>query len=216
MDTKPKVKIKLDASCSRKADCAKNYRVGWLQTVLTDDRRTRYTHTIITLSIPLPIRDGNPASGPSLIPFYDPVFDFTGDGDIRTVHHRDSPGNGAAWTDPRPLAPAPPPAKNRQLRKVFFRTSFKAWLAVQNIEWKAHDLAGSFAYQKNFEWSVHLDVDVDTTRPVTSRCTPTSAAPTIGAMANGKGSGTPVLAAKVANDAAQEPGAVTVAPAPGI
>jgi hypothetical protein len=200
MDTKPKVKIKLDPSCPRKTDCAKNHRVGWLQTVLTNDRRLRYTHTLITISVPLPVRDGNPASPPSRIPFYDEVADFTSDADVQIAHHRDGPGNGAAWTDPRPTAPVPPPAKNRQLRKVFFQSGFRAWLVVQNKEWSAHDLAGSFAYQNNFDWSVHLDVTVDMTKAVGSRCSPTSAAPTIGAMANGKGASSPVLTAPVAND----------------
>jgi hypothetical protein len=212
MDTRPKVKIKLDPSCPRKTDCAQNYRVGWLQTVLTNDRRVRYTHTLVTVSVPLPVRDGNPASGPSLIPYYDNVSSFTGDGDTQTAQHRDAPGNGAAWTDARPAAPAPPPPTNRQLRKVFFQSGFRAWLAVQNLEWSAHDLVGSFAYQKNFDWSVHLDVVVDTSQPVGSRCTPTSAAPTISAMADGKGSTGPVITPTVANNAVR----VSTVPAPGI
>ncbi len=212
MDTKPKVKIKLDASCPRKSDCAKNHRVGWLQTVTSNDRRVRYTHTLMTITVPLPVRDGNPASPPSSIPFYDDVTDFTGDGDQQLAHHRDSPGNGASWADRRAAAPAPPPAKNGQLRKVFFQSGFTAWLVVQNKEWSAHDMAGSFAYQKHFEWSVHLDVDVDTSKAVGKRCTPASAPPTLGAMANGKGGASPVLTAAVANDVVT----VTVTAAPGL
>ena len=212
MDTKPSVKIKLDPSCPRKTACAQNHRVGWLQTVVSNDRRNRYTDTLMTISVTLPVRDGNPASGADKIPYYDDVVDFTGDGDTEAAHHRDGPGNGAQWTDPRPGAPAPPPPKNRQLRQVFFQSGFTAWLAVQNKEWGAHDLAGSFAYQKNFDWSVHLDLTVDMTKPAGSQCTPKSAPPTIGAMANGKGSVTPVLTATVANNAVT----VTVVAAPTI
>lgn len=199
MVTDPKVKIKLDASCPRKTDCAKNHRVGWLQTVTTNDRRTRYTHTLVEVTVALPIRDGDPAAGPSPFPFYDAAPEFTGDADTQTVHHFDSPGQGAGWTDPRPAAPAPPPAKNRQLRNIFFQNSFKAWLAVQNKEWSAHDLPGSFAYQKHFDWSIHLDVVVDTSQAIGSRCSPASAPPTIGAVGNGKGTDSPNLAEPVPN-----------------
>ena len=214
MVTDPKVKIKLDPSCPRKTACASNHRVGWLQTVVTNDRRTQYKNTLITLSVPLPIRDGDPAAGPSPFPFYDAAPDFIDDKDTQTAHHFDSPGQGAAWIDPRPLAPAPPPASNRQLKKMFFQNSFKAWLVVQNKEWSKHDLPGSFAYQKNFEWSIHLDVDVDMSKAVGSRCSPASANPTIPAMANGKGSGSPVLTAPVPNDEARKPSATTIVAIP--
>ena len=71
MVTDPKVKVKLDASCPRKTDCAKNHRVGWLQTVSTNERKARYTHTEVSVVVPLPIRDGDPFAGPSPFPFYD-------------------------------------------------------------------------------------------------------------------------------------------------
>jgi hypothetical protein len=214
MVTDPKVKIKLDASCPRKADCAKNHRVGWLQTLISVDRRVRYTHTLIqtTKSQPLPLRDGDPFAGPSPHPFYDAAPDFTGDNDTQTAHHFDSPSLSAAWTDPRGGAPAPPPAVNRQLRQMFFQIGFHAWLVVQNKEWSQHDLPGSFAYQKHFDWSTHLDVTVDTTQAVGSRCTPQSVAPAISAMADGKGPDSPSLMQKCSNELNQ----VKVSAAPGI
>lgn len=212
MVTDPKVKIKLDASCPRKTDCAKNHRVGWLQTALTNDRRVRYTHTLITKSYPVPVRDGDPAAGPSPFPFYDAAPDFTADADTQTVHHEDSPQTGGPWTDPRGGAPAPPPAKNRQLRKVFLKNGFAAWLVVQNKEWSAHDLTGSFAYQKNFDWSAELNVDVDTSKAVGSRCTPASNPPTISALSNGKGGRSPTLDATSGNELLT----ITTAAAPGI
>jgi hypothetical protein len=212
MVTDPKVKINLDASCPRKADCAKNHRVGWLQTVISVDRRSRYTHTLVqtTKSQAFPLRDGDPFAGPSPHPFYDAAPDFTADGDTKTAHHFDSPSWPAAWIDSRPGAAAPPPAKNRKLRSMNFQIGFHAWLVVQNKEWSTHDLPGSFAYQKNFDWSAHLDVAVDTTKAVGSRCAPPSAPPTISAMANGKGGNSPSLMQKCSNELNQT--AVTAAP----
>jgi len=190
MSTNPKVKIKLGAACPRKAACASNHQVGFLQTVLTNDRRVRYTHTLIAVTVSLPIRDQ--ISGPK--PFYDGVVPFSGDGDQRTVHHEDSPAQGAGWTDPRPAAPVPPPPQNRQLRQMFFSNAFRVWLVVQNIEWAAHDKDGSFIFLRNFDWSMSLNTTVDTAQAVGSRCTPSSKAATIGAVGTGKGSGNPNLA----------------------
>jgi len=214
MVTDPKVKIKLDALCPRKTDCATNHRVGWLQTVISVDRRIRYTHTLIqtTKSQPLPLRDGDPFAGPSPHPFYDAAPDFTADNDTQTAHHFDTPGLAGNWTDPRPTAPAPPPAKNQQLRQMFFQIGFHAWLVVQNKEWSKHDVPGSFAYQKHFDWDTHLDVTVDTTQPVGSRCSPQTVVPTISAMAEGKGGASPSLMNACSNDL----NVTTTTPAPGI
>ncbi|MBK7365803.1 MAG: hypothetical protein IPI97_12665 [Nitrosomonas sp.] len=184
MVTDPRIEIQLDASCPRKSDCAKNHRVGWIQNVLTNDRRIRYTHTLIQVTVALPIRDGDEVTP---VPWYDVTNQFTADRDKQTAHHFDSPGNGASWLDPRPAAPAPPPAINRQLRQIFFSNSFHAWLVVQNIEWEVHDRDNSFVFLRNFAWSMQLNVTVDTTQPVTSRCTPASRAPTIGALGKGRG-----------------------------
>jgi hypothetical protein len=95
---------------------------------------------------------------------------------------------------------------------MFFQIGFHAWLVVQNKEWSLHDLPGSFAYQKHFDWSTHLDVTVDTTQAVGSRCTPPSVAPTIGAMADGKGPNDPSLMQACSNDL----NVVTTTAAPGI
>jgi len=207
MSTDPKVKIKLDASCPRKVDCASNHRVGWLQAVLTHVRAIRFRHTLLTISMPLPIRDN--IAGP--FPFYQWVTAFTGDGNTQTAHHEDSPTTGTAWTDYRVAAPAPPPAVNRQLRKIEFKEGFRAWLVVQNVEWSLHDMPGSFAYQKNFQWSLSHTVTTDTTKPVGSRCRPFSSNPKIGSISNGKGSN-PVLSAPTANGSMTQ----TLTPAPAI
>ena len=201
MVTDPKVKIKLDSSCPRKTACASNHRVGWLQTVQTQNRQTRYTDTLLTASYPLPMRDGDPPSGHSPVPFYDAAPDFIDDADSQTAHHFDSPGMTRSWSDPRLDAPAPPPVKNRQLRQIFFQQGFTAWLVVQNKEWKDHDLPGSFVYLKNFTWSIHLDVSVDMSQAVGSRCSPQSSIPSISAMSNGKGSSSPNLDDLDANSA---------------
>ncbi len=203
MSTDPKVKIKLDAACPRKAACAANHRVGWLQTMLTTVLRIRYTNTQISWSPPsMPIRDT--LTGAPVFPFYGPVTAFTGDNDERTAHHEDSPGNfGVGWVDTRAASPAPPPATRRQLQRVTFRDTFTAWLVVQNIEWAVHDLPGSFAYQRHFNWNCALDYAVDTTvAPAvgggSNRCAPQTNPAGITPMAAGKGSN-PVLTVPIYN-----------------
>ena len=199
--TDPQVEIQLDASCPRKAACAGNHRVGWLQTMLSSDLRIRYRDSLLTWGLvpPAPIRD---AFATATFPFYSTVTSFSADRDKRTAHHEDSPNLPAGWTDPRPSAPPPPPPVNRQLRLMFFNDTFTAWLVVQNVEWSLHDMNNSFAFLRNFNWSAHLDITVDTTKAVGSRCTPASA--NVVAPANpatGKGGSSPVLTAPIANSA---------------
>ena len=208
MVTDPKIEIQLDASCPRKTDCAKNHRVGWIQNVLTNDRRTRYTHTLIEVTVALPIRDGDAVTP---VPWYDVTNQFTADRDKQTAHHFDSPGQGASWGDPRPGAPAPPPAINQQLRQMFFSNGFHAWLVVQDIEWDSHDRDNSFVFLRNFAWSMQLNVTVDTTKSVGSRCTPASSTPTIGALNVGMGPA-PLLTEPFPN----RDHTVTTSAAPGI
>lgn len=219
MSTDPAVEIQLDASCPRQADCAANHRVGWLQTMLTDNRQARYSHTLLQVAVTTPIRD---VWNATVFPFYSAVIPFTGDRDTQTAHHEDSPSfpgaPGAQWTDPRAgLAsnppPGPPPATNLQLRTISFSDSFTAWLVVQNIEWAGHHLANSFAYQGHFDWSMQLNVAVDTTKAVGSRVTPKRKKITAPAdIQAGKGGGTPNLAVPIFNTSA----VLNVNPAPGI
>jgi hypothetical protein len=208
MSTDPKVKIKLDRSCPRKTACAQNHQAGVLQTVLTNDRRIRYTNTLIAITVALPIRDQ--INGPK--PFYQGVTAFSGDGVQQTVHHEDSPSQGANFRDPRAAAPAPPPPANRQLRQMFFSDGFHVWLVVQNIEWAVHDIATSFVFLRNYAWSMQLNVTVDTTQAVGARCTPASNPPTIGAVGVGKGGVSPNLADPFPN----VNNTVTTTAAPGI
>lgn len=190
--TEPKVEIKIDQSCSRKNDCAKNHQIGFLQTLLTNKRIKRYTHTssedVVTT---LPIRDQDQYG--IMKPFYGEVKKFLKDGDKKPIEHQDTPRYGAEWTDTRLDAPAPPPAQNKQLRYVLFSDEFRVWLAVQNIEWAKHDKIGSFVFLRNFDWSVSLNMNVDTARPLGFRCTPDSSPPTIGSIGVGKGLGSPNL-----------------------
>jgi hypothetical protein len=201
MSTNPKVKIKLDASCPRKAACASNHRAGWLQTMLSDTRVGRYPYSFITFLCPMPIRDA--LTGTSTKPFYDEPIAFTADQQQITVHHEDSPGiRGVPWTDPQAAAPAPPPPTNRQLSQVAAGNSFNAWLVVQNIEWSAHHRNQSFVFVGHFDWSMLLTSAVNTTQAVGSRCTPASVAPTLGGFSRGKGGASPVLTDPIYNTTA--------------
>ncbi len=201
--TDPNVEIQLDASCPRKAACAGNHRVGWLQTMQSSDLRIRYRDSLLTWGLvpAAPIRD---AFATATFPFYSTVTAFTADRNKQTAHHEDSPNLPAGWTDPRPAAPAPSPAApaNGQLRLMFFNDTFTAWLVVQNVEWSTQDMNNSFAFLRNFDWSAHLDITADTTKALGSRCAPTSA--NVVAPANpavGKGGKSPILTAPIANTA---------------
>jgi hypothetical protein len=195
MSTNPSVKIQMDASCPRKNDCAGNLQVGMLQTVISNDRRTQYTNTLMSLTVAIPIRDQ--INGPT--PFYEGSTPFSGDGVSVTVHHEDSPFTTAPWRDPRAGSPGPPPATNKQLQQINFSNGFQVWLVVQHIEWADHDLSTSFVFLRNYSWSMQLNVTVDTTKPVGSRCTPHSNPPTISAVGTGKGGSSPNLDAPYPN-----------------
>ena len=199
IDSNPQIKISLDASCPRKADCARNYKVGWLQTMQSSDLRIRYRDSLLTwgLNPPAPIRD---AQTTSPYPWYMTPSQFTGDGDTKSNNHWDIPNLPASYTDPRPGAPDPPPPVNRQLRQMFFNDTFTAWLVAQSVEWSTHDMAGSFVFLKNFDWSAHLDVSVDMTQAMGHQCTPNTA--NVVAPANpatGKGGKAPNFANPIAN-----------------
>jgi hypothetical protein len=198
MKTDPQVKISLDASCPRKADCASNHQVGWLQKITSHTRNIRYRDSLGVWSMPIPIRDSYQAEPVFAYAMF--VKKFTADGDTQTGHHEDSPGTSATRIDPRAAAPAPPPPVNRQLRQIIFQEGFSAWLVVQNIEWATHDIPGSMAYLKNLTWSLSLTVAVDTTKAVGSWCTPQSSVPTTPAMTNGKGGDNPVFGGNSANN----------------
>jgi hypothetical protein len=214
MSTDPQVEIQLDASCPRKADCAQNHKVGWLQTVLTFVNEQRYTHTLIHKTPAMPVRDALPGAP---APFYSAPTTFTGDRDKETAHHEDSPGTQGSWTDPRGASAAPPPAKNKQLRSIKRTESFTAWLVVQNIEWATHDVPGSFAFPGHFDWSMGVNLTVDTSQAVGSRATPASTPPTVPAnVSKGKGGSSPNLAAPVANDTTNDPAILHIDAAPEI
>jgi hypothetical protein len=188
MSTDPTVQINLDSSCPRKNDCATNFQVGWLQTMLTNDRRIRFARALLTWSCPMPIRDvWDPDTQK---PFYHAAFvlGFLSDGDTETAHHEDSPWLPSDWRDPRAGSPG------GALRQISFSNSFTAWLVVQCIEWADFDVPGSFVYLRNFDWSMQFNVTVDTSQNVGSRCTPSSNAIQIGSVAVGKGSNSPNLA----------------------
>jgi hypothetical protein len=200
----PFVQIKLgspDASnaCPRKDECAKNHRVGWLQTVTSWDAQGRYKDKVDPVPLPTPIRDGLPKKQDTKPPFALPntVKIFLHDGDRQAAIHVDSPGAAWAWEEPFLVF------FSTELIHASFSASFTSWLVVQNIEWSSHDRDGSFVFLGNFDWSVALDFDVDTTQPVGKKCSKHLApvnVPVPPAFGTGKGSKSPVLGDPTADE----------------
>jgi hypothetical protein len=195
----PTVRIQVDASCPRKADCAQNHRVGWLQVMRVDNREVQYPSTRFWVDCPMPIRD---AWRDTVQPFYDgpSVQTFAGDGDTQTAHQEDSPsfpGAPGAWTDPRPGA-----VGDLNMQSITLEDRFIAWLVVQNIEW-ARDVAvsSSFTYLKHIAWRCALTSNIDHTQAVGSRASPRRQI-TAFADGEGKGSGNPIFTAPVFNNTA--------------
>ena len=213
MYSNPSIKIQLDASCPRKAACAGSYQVGWVQTAYTNVAQLRYTDSLVHFDMPLlPSRD---ALASATAPYYGSTATFTGDGNSQSVVHGDNPGLPGGWTDPRAGAPAPPPAKNLQLRTATRAMSFTAWLVAQNTEWAAHDIPGSLAFLGNFDWGMNMTVTVDTTQPVGSRATPASLDPNVpGTISSGKGGNSPKLDGLTCNQQLADPANYHLDPAP--
>lgn len=189
----PRVRIRLDASCPRKAACAANHRVGWLQVMRIDTREARFPTTRFGVVCPMPIRD---AWRDTIPPFYDgpSVRTFTGDGNQQTAHHQDSPvypgPPGAPWVDPR--------AGAGNLQSITLADRFTAWLVVQNIEWTSVSVSESFTYLKHLDWRCALTSNIDTARAVGSRASPRRQS-TAFASGEGRGAGTPIFTAPTFN-----------------
>jgi hypothetical protein len=207
MIVNPNVEIQLDASCPRKTDCAQNHQVGLVQTVLSTTVDARYTHTHLTVTPPRPARD---AAHGVPEPFLIGPTPFAADRDKKNNPFNDTPSRDFDWIDPRSGAPAPPPAKNQQLRTATRAGTYTTWLVVQNIEWAKHDMAGSLAFLGNFNWGMSMTVQV-----TGKTWTPQTADPTVPAtFSPGKGSGTPVLTGTIANDSLVDPAFLHMDPAP--
>lgn len=207
----PTVEIQLAPNCPRQDACALNHEIGWLQDLTRVDRRIRWTHTLATIVIKTPIRDEVDRN--TSAPFYYNSSLFTGNKDKQKVLFRDSPNIGAPWSDQyRPASPAPPPAINKQLRWVKFYNEFHTWLAVRNNDADNLTTNKGFIYLRNFNWSCGLNFDVDTSKPIGTRCQPRSKPVTLGALANGKGSLTPAFSSDTAGGSQK----VNIAAAPAL
>jgi len=199
----PKVKITVHSSCTRKDDCAKNHRVGWLQTMRTSTRVAAYAGNRTVVNCPMPIRD---AWHDTLKPFYDGTFvkTFTGDGNEQIVHQEDSPSF--------PGSPAPWSNATGALQSIRLAHDFTAWLVVQNIEWIPVSIPDSFKYLKNIDWSNDLNSAIDVTVPVGSRAATSRTNTVNSGDSDGKGARTPVLSDPIFNTSASL--AVVTPPSP--
>ncbi|HEX3875623.1 MAG TPA: hypothetical protein VHW24_01465, partial [Bryobacteraceae bacterium] len=95
--------------------------------------------------------------------------------------------------------------------------TFTVWLVVQNVEWSLHDMAGSFAFQGNFDWSMAITVNMDLTKAPGNQATPKKSTPTVpGSFSNGKGGNAPTIADPSYNTAANTPANQSLVAAPEI
>jgi hypothetical protein len=193
------VKINVDPSCPRRDECARNHRVGWLQTLRANRRVAKYPGSRYQEEVPLPIRDATRAD--SMPPFYDgdEVYQFLWGTDQLTTRLEDNPETDTAgWLDdPSGL----PPGSDLKLEHLEMSNEFTAWLVVQNIEWAQRALADSFDYLRNLDWRCGLKASVDHARPIGSRATPRRAAARDLGMGGGRGTHTPKLDAPTAKSA---------------
>ncbi len=191
------VQILLD-KCPNSVACAQRYRVGWLQTIFSNQRFVQYRHSGTAMRlIDLPIGDQALNSTP---PFYGVAQAYTFDKQSLTATLKDTPNGPLPNKDKSvkvtarlnswltaPVAPHPV----NDLRRLTLKNEFTAWLVAQNTEWASRDEPGSFVFLRHVNWSVDCVVSVDITKPVKNRCTPRSIPPEGGAFKMGKGDETP-------------------------
>jgi hypothetical protein len=186
--TTPNIEIQLGHACPRKDQCAANYQVGWLQTMLSNRREIRYTNYMLDVVGSTPIRDARDNETPTPPPpFYFKVHGFLHDKQSIVVPHEDSPQfpayPGAELTNPI----------SGQLQSISLSHNFTAWLVVQNIEWASRRLADSFSFLGHFDWSVALSA-VTTNTPHGAHFLPDAGTPTApNNIQPGKGPSSPSL-----------------------
>jgi hypothetical protein len=191
MSTDTKVTITIDNSCLRKADCARNHRAGFLQTVRASERLARYTTVEAEKPLNTPVRD-QLTYGTIPTPFYSMPTQFTDDGVELSVHHEDSPGDSFEWKDRITDA-------ELDLKSICFSTKFDVWLVVQNIEWANHDRKSSLVFLRNYTWSIQFNPIMDLTQLVGFRATPSYSPTHIDPVGVGKGAQVPNLDDPIAN-----------------
>ena len=144
----PKVKIMLSNACPRKAACAANHRVGWLQTLTSVDRAATYAQAIASVVLATPILDSSSTDDP----FYHGPFvkTFQGDNDQQTAHHEDSPSSGSSWSINYN-------SSNQDLQHHKHFDRFVAWLVAQNSYWASnYAIDDSFDFLQTIAWRCGL------------------------------------------------------------
>jgi len=196
MDVNPTVTLRL-GSCSRKSECAQNYRVGWIQDITKWEKTMRYRYHLVQL-LPKegpPIRDAVEGADD---PFYAETYSFQKDGDFYRVNHSDTPAFGALLEDKRHPKPEESP-----LEQLVYKLDFTAWLVSQNTEVSGQDPERGLLYLRNFTWSVDCTLKVTTDPLAATRYEPRAFTPTIGPVGTGKGARTPSFTKLTANQTAE-------------
>jgi hypothetical protein len=150
-----KCKIQLDG-CARKADCAKNFELGFLQNGIHQERLSEHEHRRIVArakgevvngkapNIPLGLRD---AESKDSVFVDEKCRRFTGDGTEQTTEFFDNPGLSRAIED----------EDVGKLKTARMDIRFQAWLAVRNVAWYAVNRDESMIFICNFEWGTQGD-----------------------------------------------------------
>jgi len=207
MDTAPGpgVTIHLDRRCPRKEDCAKNHRVGWLQTITDFKEEVHYNNKRFHCPVRFPIIDVTSESFRQP-PFVLRVHSFLNDGDTQFAIQTDHPGTKHPFTSQDPTV--------GNLTTFWFKMKFMDWLVVQNIEWEGRDLKRSFIFLRHFSWGIDYQGVVvyglgPARLPVITEVRPPFS-PTLPRRPiraqKGKGPEDPVLTGQTFNDFMKQPG----------
>ena len=160
------------------------WTIGYIQAVKTYSLESLYEKTRDKWTMNyLPMRDGISKTN---IPWYHSKTKATKSGDVISESMYDAPAHTVGWNDRRVVNP-------NSLEKYTRKETFDAWLIARRN-------TGEIQYLKNIQWGFDFLVNVDKTKAVGSRATNAGAGMDAITTGNGKGTGTPVLTAPVAND----------------
>jgi len=198
-------KFQLAGNCARKAECAQNFELGFLQNAIHQVRVAEYEHGLWVTkakgeftngsapNLPLGLRDAEKEESAFCFG-NDKCKRFTGNDDEQTVEFFDNPG---MYRDIKLGGLGKLTAARMDIR-------FQTWLAVRNVAWYALERDASMYFICNFLWGARGDWrwDGQEVGKIRSEIKVKRVEP-------GKGSGDPILSGPVANNLTTEKKSVT-------